>query len=80
MPVTIPTGLLASWITSARLAFAVAHVYDHDLYAGVRGGPQGNGCPFFTFVSHPLDVAHFVFLNRGAPGGAWHCTLDLSLG
>lgn len=32
MPVTIPTGLLATWITSTRLAFAVAHVHGHDIF------------------------------------------------
>jgi len=32
MPITIPAGLLATWITSARLAFSVAHVYDHDIF------------------------------------------------
>jgi len=32
MPVTIPTGLLATWITSTRLAFAIAHIYGHDMH------------------------------------------------
>jgi len=32
MPVTIPTGMLATWLTSTRLAFAVAHVHNHDVF------------------------------------------------
>lgn len=32
MPITIPTGLLATWLTSARLAFAVAHLHGHDIF------------------------------------------------
>jgi DnaJ-domain-containing protein 1 len=32
MPITIPTGMIATWVTSARLAFSVAHVYGHDIF------------------------------------------------
>lgn len=32
MPITIPTGMIATWVTSARLSFAVAHVYGHDIF------------------------------------------------
>lgn len=32
MPITIPTGMIATWVTSARLAFAVGHVYGHDIF------------------------------------------------
>jgi len=32
MPITIPTGLLATWMTSTRLAFAVAHLHGHDIF------------------------------------------------
>uniref|UniRef100_A0A7S2RY38 J domain-containing protein n=1 Tax=Mucochytrium quahogii TaxID=96639 RepID=A0A7S2RY38_9STRA len=32
MPFTIPAGLLAAWTTSARLAFAIAFVWGHDVF------------------------------------------------
>jgi len=33
MPITVPTAMLATWMTSARLAFAIAHVCGHDIWA-----------------------------------------------
>jgi len=54
MPITIPTGMLATWITSTRLAFAVAHVYGHDIFQPcvtnavlycLTGSASGDGNP-----------------------------------
>jgi hypothetical protein len=33
MAVTVPAGVLATWITAARLAFATAHLYGHDVWS-----------------------------------------------
>ena len=82
MPLTVPSAMLATWMTSARLAFAIAHVCGHDVWAPkicnavlhcIVGGKTVEEVR--ATVWEPVDAPdmHGMPDDGNEPQGAAHC-------